>query len=174
MAAIGLNGQGPLPGTAASRASHHDLRGPVGPMEWIMIAFPPEGLNAGVASALAHLVNAGIIHIIDILVVHRAEDGTAAAAEIEELPPSEFELLDALDGDVLKLLGTDDVPVIADELEPGSSALVVVWEDLWAAALAEEVGVAGGVVVAHDRIVVDDYVAVAIDDEVAHAHGEPS
>src|SRR4051794_38814008 len=77
MAAIGRNGQEPPPGIAAARSFRSDLSGPVGPIEWITIAFPPGGLNAGVASALAHLVDSGTIHILDLLVVHKNEDGSA-------------------------------------------------------------------------------------------------
>lgn len=41
------------------------------------------------------------------------------------------------------------------EIPPGSTALVVLWENRWAADFAQAVRAAGGVLLTHDRIPAD-------------------
>ncbi|ODU06411.1 MAG: hypothetical protein ABS81_04690 [Pseudonocardia sp. SCN 72-86] len=120
-----------------------------GPVEWIAIDFPGDVVDPAVVPEIARLVDAGTVRILDLLVVRRAAGGDIAVTELEDL---DLPGLDAVDGDVLGLLGEDDLPLIAEELAPDSTALVVVWESLWAAELAAVVRGAGGVLLTHDRI----------------------
>ena len=59
---------------------------------------------------------------------------------------------DDVDGEVLELLSHDDLLALAHRLEPDTTALVLVWEDAWAAGFAEAVRRFGGSVLAHDRV----------------------
>src|ERR1700712_1790939 len=150
------------PAAAQLREGAADPATRVGPLEWITIVFPAEGLTPQVTGAIAALVDPGPIHIVDLLLVRKLEDGTARAWEFDELSPGETALLESIEGDVLNLLSENDIPIIAAELEPGSSALVVVWENLWAAPIGAAVEQAGGFVLAHERIVADDFIAGAV------------
>lgn len=141
-----------------------DRPGGRGPVEWIAIDFPGDDVAPAVVPAIARLVESGTVRIIDLLVVRRSADGGVAVTELDDLDGPGRVALDAVDGDVLGLLNEDDLPVIAEELAPGSTALVVVWESLWAAELAAVVRDAGGVLLTHDRIphdVVEAAVAAA-------------
>ncbi|GAA1881383.1 hypothetical protein GCM10009836_73300 [Pseudonocardia ailaonensis] len=126
-----------------------------GPVEWVALAFPGETVDPAVVPEIARLVDAGTVRILDLLLVHRSVDGAVSVTEYDSLDGPVRAALDAVDGDVLGLLGEVDLPVIAEELAPDSTALVVVWESLWAAGLAEAVRGAGGLLLTHDRIPAD-------------------
>lgn len=138
--------------------------GSLAPVEWIAIAFPGDTIDLAVLPAIAHLADAGTVHIVDLLIVHKAADDEVTVTEFEDLDPADRAAFDAVDGDVLGLISELDIPAIAEELPGGSTALVVVWESLWAAELAAVVRGAGGALLTHDRIprdVVEAAVAAA-------------
>jgi Family of unknown function (DUF6325) len=143
----------------------------LGPVEWVAIAFSGDEIGGEVVDALARLADSGLIHIVDLLVVRKDSAGTVTARELDDLDGAALAALDALDGDVLALLGEDDIPVVGAELAPDTTALVVLWENLWAAGFARAVRDAGGVLIAHDRIPYDA-VEVAMAAAEAGAGGE--
>jgi hypothetical protein len=53
------------------------------------------------------------------------------------------------------LINAEDLDHVADQLPAGNSALVIVWEDLWATPLVEAVRASGGVVIDTARIPAD-------------------
>ncbi|HLM06849.1 MAG TPA: DUF6325 family protein [Blastococcus sp.] len=132
--------------TASSPLGPAEL-GPVelGPVEWLAIAFPGPGLDPRIAPALATLVRSGTARLMDAVMVHRDVDGRVRIAEVEDG-------LEEVDGEVLELLSDEDLVGLAADLEPGTTALVLVWENLWAAGFASDVRRAGGILLAHDRV----------------------
>ena len=124
----------------------------LGPVEWVAVVFAGDRVDPSVVPALSGIVGSGAVRVLDLLIVRKDADGTVTAAELGELDADELAAFDALDGDVLGLFGEQDVPVVGEELPPGSTALVVLWENRWAAAFAEAVREAGGALLTHDRI----------------------
>jgi uncharacterized membrane protein len=151
-------------------ASEGGVATTLGPVEWVAIAFPDDEVGSEVVDALARLADSGVVHIIDLLIVRKDAAGNVTASELDDLDGAAFAALDALDGDVRSLLGEDDIPVVGAELAPGTTALVVLWENLWAAGFARAVRDAGGVLLAHDRIPYDA-VEVAMTAAEAGAEG---
>ena len=123
----------------------------LGPVEWVAIAFPGAVLDPRIAPALARLVRSGTARLMDAVVVHRDVDGRVRIAEVEDC-------LEEVDGDVLELLSDQDLVGLAAGLEPGTTALVLVWENLWAAGFATDVRGAGGMLLAHARVPHEDVV----------------
>jgi hypothetical protein len=157
----------------SERASEPGVTATLGPVEWVAIAFPGDDVGSGVAAALARLADSGLVHIVDLLIVRKDAAGNVTARELDDLDGPAFAAFDALDGDVLALLGEDDIPVVGAELAPDTTALVVLWENLWAAGFARAVRDAGGVLLAHDRIPYDAVeVAMAEAEAGAGAGGE--
>jgi hypothetical protein len=76
---------------------------------------------------LKRLADSGMVRIIDLVVLHKDNDGVVTALELEGLEPDEAALFDDLDGDVLGLLNDDDITFAGEALAPGSSAAVLVW-----------------------------------------------
>jgi Family of unknown function (DUF6325) len=123
----------------------------IAPVEYVVIAFPGNQFTGGIAPAIADLVESGTVRIIDLLFILKDEDGNVTSFEYDDLP----EILDAfadIDGEADGFLSDDDILAAAEDLELNSSALLMVWEDLWAARLKDEILAAGGQLVAGSRI----------------------
>ena len=125
----------------------------LGPVEWVAIAFPGAALDPRIAPALARLVRSGTARLMDAVVVHRDVDGGVRIAEVGDDGENGLE---EVDGDVLELLSDDDLVGLAADQEPGTTALVLVWENLWAAGFATDVRRAGGMLKAHGRVPQED------------------
>jgi uncharacterized membrane protein len=113
-----------------------------GPVDVAVITFPGGLLDPDVAPALLELHRSGVLHVVDDAFVTRAPDGTVAIQElIESQTAGAF---DDLDSDHLDLLSEADLLQVGSQLDPGSSALVLVWENSWAARLAGAVRASRG------------------------------
>ncbi len=120
-----------------------------GPVEWISLAFPGPTLDAAIAPALADLVDSGTVRVVDAAVLHKDADGEVTGGELEDEAGDAFR---GVDGDVLELLSDADLAQIATTLQPGTTTLVLLWENRWAAAFGAAVGQVHGTVVASDRV----------------------
>lgn len=122
----------------------------VGPVDVAVVLFEGNQFNGDVAPAIAELQQTGVVSIIDLAFVSKDAEGNTAVIEIEDA-----DIADAfaeLTESQLDLLSDEDLDGIADSLNPESSALVVVWENTWAARLATAISGSGGEVVSYVRI----------------------
>jgi len=124
----------------------------IGPVDYAVIAFPGSQFKGEIAPALGELVDAGTIRIIDIAFVAKDDDGSTVAMELTELDPQVQQALDALGIEVGGLFNEDDLDDIAAGLEAGSSAAVLVWENVWARKVTQALRGAGGELVAFERL----------------------
>ena len=124
----------------------------IGPVEYAVIAFPGNKFSGEIAPALAELIEAGTIRIIDLAFVGKDADGNVLSFEMTDLEEDVRQALEGAGVDASGLLNDDDLNAAAEELEPSSSALLVVWEDVWAAKLAQAVRNADGVILDFERI----------------------
>jgi uncharacterized membrane protein len=124
----------------------------IGPVDYAVIAFPGNQFRGEIAPALADLVEAGTIRIIDIAFVAKTADGETAAFELTEIDPEVREALESIGVEVNGLFNEDDLMDAAAGLEPNSSAALLVWENVWARKVAQAMRDAGGVMVAFERI----------------------
>ena len=124
----------------------------IGPVEYLIVAFPGNRFRGEIAPALADLVEAGTIRIIDVAFVGKDEDGEVAAFELTELDPDVREGIERLGVEVAGLFNEDDLMAAAEELEPNSSAALLVWEDVWAKQVAQAMRDAGGVLFDFGRL----------------------
>jgi hypothetical protein len=124
----------------------------IGPVDYLIVAFPGNRFQGEIAPALADLVDAGTIRIIDVAFVSKDSNGEVGAFELTELDPQVREGLENLGVDVQGLFNEDDLQAAADELEPDSSAALLVWENVWAKGVAQAMRDAGGVVFDFGRL----------------------
>lgn len=120
------------------------------PVEYIVIDFPGNRFDGSIVPALVDLVDKRTVRILDLVFVKKDDDGSVLSFEFDQL--DELGDLASLDGDVGDVLSDDDVLALADDIPPGSSALFIVWEDLWAADLGRAVRNAGGEVLIGGRL----------------------
>jgi len=124
----------------------------IGPVEFGVVAFPGNQFKGEIAPALRELVESRTIRIIDLAFVLKDEDGNVAGIELEDAGSQVLQAFETLTYDRDGLISDEDLQKIGDALDPNSSALVMVWEDLWATKLAEAVRNAGGIVVDIQRV----------------------
>ena len=119
----------------------------IGPVEYIIIGFPENQFKGEIVPALADLVDSGTVRILDLIFVTTDEAGDDTSIEYEDLPG-----LGDIDGEADGLLSDEDLDMVAEVLEPNSSGLMIVWEDVWANRLATAIRDAGGVILSGERI----------------------
>jgi Family of unknown function (DUF6325) len=143
----------------------------LGPIDYIVVEFPAGTSNftGEMADALLALVDAGTIRVVDVLILTKNEDGTVDAmelSEIEQLGP-----LQAVEAQLAELLAAEDVVHLAAAMDPGSTAGVLIWENLWAAPFASAARRSGGQLIATGRIPIQAIIA-SIEADEAHARAE--
>ena len=131
----------------------------LGPVDWIVVEFPGSRFNGEVTPTLTDLVDRGIIRILDLLMIRKAEDGSIEAFELGDLDESEIGSIRSFETAMANVLSAEDVESAAAAVEPGSSAALLVWENRWAAPFGSAVRHAGGQLVASGRIPVQALLA---------------
>jgi|1185.fasta_scaffold68863_2 Family of unknown function (DUF6325) len=147
----------------------------MGPIDYLIVEFPGSRLTGEGLPLLVDLVDRHIIRILDFLFVKALPDGSVTALTIGELDNGGGRGLAVFDGASSGLLGSDDLEEIGKVLEPGDSAAVLVYENLWAAPLATALRRAGAQLVASGRIQVQALLA-ALDaiEETESAPAQPA
>jgi Family of unknown function (DUF6325) len=121
----------------------------VGPVDVAVILFEGNKFSGDVAPALADLNDSGTVRIIDFAFVRKETDGSASVVEAGDAEVADQFNFHATQFD---LLSEEDLLGIADQLEADSSALVIVWENRWAARLAAAVRASHGRLISQERI----------------------
>jgi uncharacterized membrane protein len=124
----------------------------IGPVEYLIVAFPGNQFKGEIAPALAELADAGTIRIIDVAFVGKDADGNVAAFELSEIDPDVRAGLERAGVEVNGLFNEEDLAAAGEELEPDSSAALLVWEDVWARKVAQAMRDAGGVIYDFGRL----------------------
>ena len=144
----------------------------LGPVDYLVIEFPAgeADFTGEIAEELVRLVEAGTIRLIDAIVLTKDADGSVDAVEFEDL--EELGPLVALEAELAELLAAEDVEHLANAMEPGSVAGVIVYENLWAAPFAAAARRAGGQLVASGRIPIQAIIASIDADDLADTADE--
>jgi hypothetical protein len=124
----------------------------LGPIDYLIVEFPAGASNftGEMVEELIALVEGGLIRLVDILILVKDENGEVDAMELSDL--EDLGPLQVLEAELAELLAEDDVADLAAAMEPGSTAGVLIWENLWAAPFASAARRAGGQLIANGRI----------------------
>ena len=143
----------------------------LGPVDYLIVEFPvgAQNFTGEGAEELLRLHDAGIIRVMDILILQKGEDGTVMAQELGDL--NELGELARLETELVQTLAEEDVDNLAAAMDPGSIAGVLVYENLWAAPLASAMRRAGGQLIANGRIPIQAIIAAIEADETQEAVG---
>jgi hypothetical protein len=143
----------------------------LGPVDYIVVEFPAGASNftGEMVTELLSLVDRGIIRVIDVLILTKAADGTVEAMELSDV--EELGELETLEAELAELLAEDDVEHLAAAMEPGSTAGVLIWENLWAAPFASAARRSGGQLIANGRIPIQAIIASIEADEATATTG---
>jgi hypothetical protein len=143
----------------------------LGPVDYIVVEFPAGASNftGEMTEELIRLVNAGTIRLIDVLILIKDEDGSVEAMELSDI--DDLGELQALEAKLAELLAEEDVVHLAAAMEPGSTAGVLIWENLWAAPFASAARRSGGQLIANGRIPIQAIIASIEADEAPATEG---
>ena len=133
----------------------------LGPVDWIVVEFPGARFDGTILPILLDLEEREIIRLLDMVVLRKDADGTLESFELSDLDASELGHLREEGRELATLLSEDDVLNVANAVEPGSAAGILVWENRWAAPFASAVRKVGGQLVASGRIPVQALLAAA-------------
>ena len=133
----------------------------MGPVDYIVVAFPADRMTGEAFPLLIDLVDRGIIRILDFAFVMKETDGTVHGMEIGDFDGDGQLDLAVFEGASSGLLGEEDLAEAGGVLEAGCSAGVLVYENVWAAPLARALRRSGGQLVANGRIPVQALLAAA-------------
>jgi len=131
----------------------------MGPVSYLVVEFPGNKFTGKAFPLLVDLVERGLIRILDLLFVRRETDGSIVGLTIADLDGDGRLDFAVFEGASSGLLGTEEVEEAAAVIQPGNSAGILVYENLWAAPFAAALMETGAQLVASGRIPVPDVIA---------------
>jgi hypothetical protein len=123
----------------------------MGPIDYLLVEWPGRQPTGEAAPHLIDLVDRGLIRILDLVFLHKDEDGSLVRLEISDLG-DQVEAFADFEGASSGLLSDEDTDEAGSALEPGTSAALLVYENRWAAPFASALRRSGGQLVATGRI----------------------
>jgi len=137
----------------------------MGPIDIVVIEFANGEPTGEIAPIVVDLVDKGIIRILDLMLIAKDEDGVVSGLELADFDGDGTVDLLVFQGASSGILGEDDASAAGEALEPGSAAVLLMFENRWAAPFAIAVRRAGGRLVDFQRIPVQALLAALEDDE---------
>ena len=140
----------------------------LGPVDYLVVEFPAGASNftGEMIEELLALVDSGTIRVIDALILTKDAEGAVDAMELSDV--SDLGALQDLEAQLAELLAEEDVEHLAAAMEPGSTAGVLIWENLWAARFGAAARRSGGQLIANGRIPIQAIIAsIEADEELA-------
>src|SRR5215211_3206538 len=108
--------------------------GELGPIDIVVIAYPAGSPMTGEAAPLlVDLVDRGIIRVLDAMFVKKEEDGTFSGFDARGLSDKGVGDFAVFEGASSGLFGDEDAAKAAEDIEPGSAAVMIMYENRWAA-----------------------------------------
>ena len=144
----------------------------LGPVDYLVVEFPAGASNftGEMIAELRKLIDQGIIRVIDMLILIKEADGSVDAMELSDV--DELGELEQIETELAELLAADDVEHLAAAMDPGSTAGVLIWENLWAAPFASAARRSGGQLIANGRIPIQAIIASIEADEEPATEGD--
>ena len=134
----------------------HDMTDTHGPIDFVLLEFTGGHDLSSTAAALMDLIGRGIVSLYDLVAIRKEDDGTFTVVELDALGGDVFVLAGARSG----LLGDDDMQAAADTMLPGTTGVLLMYENTWAVPFVSAALDAGGTMIASKRIPAEDVIAV--------------
>ena len=131
------------------------------PLEYALIEFKDAKFSGRIIPELLHLAERGIVRFVDIVFIHKEEDGAIRTVELNDLDDKSYEMFVPMGEHVYSLFTNDDLEIAARKLPNKSAAMLLLWENLWVANFRQAVVDAGGVLVERAQIapeIVEEFV----------------
>ena len=137
----------------------------LGPVDYLVVEFPAghQNFTGEAAGELLRLHDAGVIRIMDLVIIGKGPDGTVMAQELGDL--DDMGELARIETEMAETLAEEDVLRFGEVMAPGSLGAVLVYENLWAAPFGSAVRHAGGQLIANGRIPIQAIIAAVESDQ---------
>jgi uncharacterized membrane protein len=136
----------------------------IGPVEILVVGFPGNQFTGEVAPALADLVEGGLVRVIDLVFVTKDAKGEVVGIELSDMDEAVSAAFQPHVQEPSGLLSDEDIADLGDDLEPESSAAILLFEHVWATKFRDALVGSGGELIASIRIpkeVVDEVVGAS-------------
>ncbi|MCE0765308.1 DUF6325 family protein [Pseudonocardia kujensis] len=127
-----------------------------GPIDFVLLEFPDDADTKACGDALMDLVRRDIVRLYDLTVIRKAADGSYSGIDLTDVTSAGVGGFTAFEGAQSGLIHDDDVRAVAELMQPGTTAALLLFENTWAAPLVGAVLDAGGELVASQRIPAPD------------------
>ena len=127
-----------------------------GPIDFVLLEFTGGHDLSTTATALIELIERGIVRLYDLVAIQKADDGTFSVLELDGLGDEITFISGARSG----LLGDDDMQAASDTMLPGTTGVLLMYENTWAVPFVAAALDAGGTMIATKRIPAEDVIAV--------------
>jgi hypothetical protein len=123
-----------------------------GPIDFLALDFKTDQLKGEIIPELLELVKNKIVRVIDLVLIQKYEDGHHQAMEMQQLAPDMLALFDPLEVEISGIIQVEDIANIAEAMENGTNAAILLFENLWAVKFKDAVLRANGRLLAQERI----------------------
>jgi hypothetical protein len=130
-----------------------------GPVDYVLLEFHDDHLTGRAAGAVLDLIDRGVIAVYDVVVVGKDHQGKVYSLDLAEAEASAVGDFGDLAGAHSGLVGDDDLADAASAMEPGTLAVLIVYENLWAIPFVAAALESGGEMIASARIPATDVMA---------------
>jgi uncharacterized membrane protein len=123
-----------------------------GPVDFLALDFKTDQLKGEILPELLELVKNKIVRVIDLVIIQKYEDGHHEAMEMQQLAPDLLALFDPLEIEISGIIQVEDIADVAEAMENGTNAALLLFENLWAVKFKDAVLRANGRLLAQERI----------------------
>ncbi len=116
----------------------------LGRIEMVVIRFPDSQFNGSVTPALVDLIERGLVRVIDLVFLSKASDGSVLNVELADAEDEVRQAFEPIVDEVTGLIAEEDQEDLAEALDEGDSAVILLFEHLWAKEFADAVRSSGG------------------------------
>ena len=126
-----------------------------GPIDFLALEFKTDQLKGEIIPELLELVKNKVVRVIDLVMIQKYADGHFEAVEMQQLAPETLALFDPLGVEISGMIQVEDIANVAEAMENGTNAAILLFENLWAIKFKDAVLRANGRLLAQDRIPFD-------------------
>jgi nitrogenase molybdenum-iron protein alpha/beta subunit len=123
-----------------------------GPIDFLALVFKKDQLKGEIMPELLELVKNKVVRVIDLVIIQKDENGHHQALEMQQLSPDLLAVFDPLGVEISGMIQVEDIDNVAEVMENGTNAALLLFENLWAIKFKEAVLRANGQLIAQERI----------------------
>src|SRR5262245_22380390 len=114
------------------------------PLDWAVIEFPGNQFKGEIAPELYRLADEGLIRIVDAVFISKDRNGEYTSLELNQLSPEEYSQFAPWREHLESMFTDEDVDNAARAVANESSALLILWQNLWTENLRRAIANANG------------------------------